>query len=363
MNHICSLLLLSVIFTSCNGQTNNIQPNGAAVEALSFTGKNTKLVKTQGSNEYDNVHAIIQDKAGNIWIATTGEGVYRYDGKLFTQFTEKDGLSSNTVWSVLEDKQGYIWFATNDGVSRYNGKTISKVPLVISSPGDFSIAIPKPADKIVWSMMQDKTGMIWFGTGSGIICYDGKTFSNFLNNKNITNKNGLTLKSMQCMYEDTNGNIWFGSGPEASEGICLFDGKSLTNFKPQNETWIRKITVDKQGTLLFATRRYGLLAYNGKTFSNYAEPGNLNKQLLTSILADSKGNTWYGSDYTNNSDVRTGGFWKLNGHAFDEFKKQDGLSNTAVYSLAEDKAGNIWIGTRNCGLYRYNGQSFESFSE
>ncbi|MBI2273294.1 MAG: hypothetical protein HYU70_05825 [Bacteroidetes bacterium] len=46
-----------------------------------------------------------------------------------------------------------------------------------------------------------------------------------------------------------------------------------------------------------------------------------------------------------------------------EFIRKDGLGNTSIYSLTEDKAGNILIGTRNCGLYCYNGQTFGTFSE
>ncbi len=361
-NPIFSLLLLSTFFTSCNGQTKTTQPN-TVVEQLSFTSKNTKLTKTQGTNKYQNVHCIIQDKDGNIWFGTTGEGVYRYDGKEFTQFTEKDGLSNNSVWSMMEDKLGNIWFGTNDGVSRYNGRIISKIPFTMVTSGALGTVMPQSGKNIVWSMMQDKSGIIWFGTDNGVYCYNGKTFLYFLDNPNITNKSGLTLKSMQCMFEDKSGNLWFGSGPQASEGICLFDGKSLTNFKPQDEGWIRKITEDKNGTLLFDTRHIGLIAYNGKAFSDFSEPQNLRKELLTTILIDSKGNIWYGSDYTNNNDVTTGGFWRSDGKLFVEFTKKDGLGNTSIYSLTEDKAGNIWIGTRNCGLYRYDGQIFETFSE
>jgi len=194
-------------------------------------------------------------------------------------------------------------------------------------------------------------------------CYNGKSFSYFLDNIGITNNSKLTLKSVQCMFEDAKGNLWFGAGPQSQEGLSLFDGKSLTNFKPKDEGWIRKIAQDKNGNLLFDTRHIGLITFNGKTFSDFPQPQNLRKELLTAILADSKGNIWYGSDYTNNNDVTTGGLWKFDGKSFVEYSKKDGLGNTSIYSLKEDKAGNIWIGTRNCGLYRYNGQTFETFSE
>lgn len=360
---LCYILLVSVFVTSCNGQTKTNQLNKTIAEQQSFTGKNTKLTKTQGTNEYQNVHCIIQDKNGNIWLGTTGEGVYRYDGKEFTQFTEKDGLSNNKVWSVLEDTLGNIWFGTNDGVSQFNGKVISKVPFAMPASGGFGGATPQSGKNAVWSMMQDKRGVIWFGTDKGLYCYNGKIFSGFLDNPYVINSNGLTLKSIQCMFEDKKGNLWFGSGPEAYEGIYLFDGKSITNFKPQAEGWIRKITTDKNGTLLFSTRHIGLIAYNGKTFSDFSQPENLKKELLNYTMADSKGNIWYGSDYTNNNDVTAGGFWKFDGKSFVEFTKKDGLKNTSIYSFLEDKAGNTWIGTRNCGLYRYNGQTFETFSE
>ena len=362
-NSIFSLVLLSMLFTSCNGQTKTERPNKTVVEQLSFTSKKIKLTKTQGTNEYQNVHCIIQDKDGNLWFGTTGEGAYRYDGKEFTQFTEKDGLSNNKVWSILEDKSGNIWFGTDDGVSKYDGKTISKIPLTITSSTGVGMERPESGRNAVWSMMQDKSGIIWLGTDNGVYCYNGKIFSCFLDNADVLNKSNLTLKSVQCILEDSIGNLCFGSGPMAFEGIGFYDGKSLINFKPQDEGWIRTIIEDKIGTILFATRHIGMITYDGKNFTNFFEPQNIRKDLINTVLVDSKGNIWYGCDYTNDKDVTTGGIWKFDGKSFVEFTKKDGLSNTSIYSFTEDKAGNIWIGTRNCGLYRYDGQTFTSFSE
>lgn len=165
------------------------------------------------------------------------------------------------------------------------------------------------------------------------------------------------------MLQDTNGNFWFGSGPMAFEGIAFYDGQSIINYKPQDEGWIRKIIEDKKGTIIFATRHFGMMTFVGKAFTNFLQPQNIKQDLINTVLVDSKGNIWYGSDYTNDNDITTGGLWKFDGHSFIEFGKKEGLGNTSIFSLTEDKAGNIWIGTRNCGLYRYNGQTFETFSE
>jgi len=73
-------------------------------ENATISSTQPKLIKTQGSGQGDNVHCSLQDKNGNLWFATTGDGVYCYDGKSFKNFTVKDGLSTNAVFSILEDK-------------------------------------------------------------------------------------------------------------------------------------------------------------------------------------------------------------------------------------------------------------------
>jgi ligand-binding sensor domain-containing protein len=37
-------------------------------------------------------------------------------------FTTADGLPSNHVYSVAEDTSGFLWIATDNGVSRFDGK-------------------------------------------------------------------------------------------------------------------------------------------------------------------------------------------------------------------------------------------------
>src|SRR4051812_14040366 len=60
---------------------------------------------------------IIQDRKGYIWIAAF-DGVFRYDGKSFTNITSK--VSSATFFSVLEDKKGNLWFGSvGSGVFLY----------------------------------------------------------------------------------------------------------------------------------------------------------------------------------------------------------------------------------------------------
>jgi len=90
----------------------------------------------------------------------------------------------------------------------------------------------------------------------------------------------------------------------AFEGICFYDGKSLINFKPKKEKWIRKIIEDKNRNLLFATRINGVYYYDlfaeksdEKKFSIFSKPQELMNNSLTDIIKDKAENIWFASHY------------------------------------------------------------------
>src|SRR4051812_18718400 len=116
MKLLCALLQLLIFANLCNAQDKVKQKQSGANKPKTIQAGRPKLVKTQNTNQYANVHCGLQDKVGNLWFGTTGEGVYRYDGKSFTNFTAKDGLGNNNIWCILEDKTGDIWFGTRSGI-------------------------------------------------------------------------------------------------------------------------------------------------------------------------------------------------------------------------------------------------------
>ncbi len=50
------------------------------------------------------------------------------------------------------------------------------------------------------------------------------------------------------------------------------------------------------------------------------------------------------------------------GKSIKNFNEKDGLVNNSVISALEDKDGNLWFGTKSCGLSRYDGKTFTTFS-
>ncbi len=247
-----SLLCATMFFTSGNAQVKKDLPK----ENATISTAQPKPIKLGPGN----VHCSLQDKKGNLWFGTTYEGVYRYDGKSFTNFTSKDGLNSNNILSLLEDKKGNIWFGTDAGVSHYNGKTFTNIPVTFADGNNLN-----PSDSpnnlqfnFVSSMLEDKSGKLWFGTNAGVYCYDGKAFTRFLDNKNLINTNSLTLQIMQCMLEDKQGIIWFTT---KLEGVCRYDGKSIINYKPDGEGWFRGLLADKNGSIWVGTRYKGVVRH------------------------------------------------------------------------------------------------------
>lgn len=118
-----------------------------------------KFIKPE--SRFGNVRTMIKDKRGNLWFGTTSGGLSRYDGKTFTYFTEKEGLTNNYINCILEDKAGNIWLGGN--VMYYNGKSFTRFEVMEGQNSN-----------TVFCIYEDKSGNIWFCSIDGARRYDGK---------------------------------------------------------------------------------------------------------------------------------------------------------------------------------------------
>jgi ligand-binding sensor domain-containing protein len=365
------LLFFLMVNTSCKGQVKTNLPNGRSRQQTAMASSQAKLVKTHGSGhyneQYQTVSCGLRDKAGHLWFGTSSEGVYRYDGHSFTQFTEKDGLGDNQIFLMFEDKAGDIWFGSKSKISRYDGVkfTTMSIPGSVGSNflSTYSINTSPVEKNELWSMMQDKRGITWLGTTNGIYCYDGKSFTFFLANRSILNPSNVQLKWTQCIFEDKSGALWFGSWVLANEGICRYDGQSITQYKPYGEGWIRSILEDKKGALLIVTRHNGVCRFDGASFINFTKNGGIDNTSITTALADQAGNLWLGTELGSGQLMEDGGLWRYDGHSFIKYTRKEGLCHNGVFCIVEDKRGGIWVGSRNTDLCRFDGKVFTRFSE
>jgi ligand-binding sensor domain-containing protein len=123
---------------------------------------------------------MIEDKKGNIWLGGAN-GLWRYDGSTFTNFTQK------FVGHVIEDKKGNIWTSSESAespawvgsetgniqawaLSRYDGKSLSNTKPTVSEIKNKGM---------IFGILEDDKGSIWFGAFDGVHRYDGKTITDF----------------------------------------------------------------------------------------------------------------------------------------------------------------------------------------
>lgn len=129
------------------------------------------------------VRSIFEDKNGNIWIGNNGNGLFRYDGQILTNFTREHKLENPDfqttlqgkegtlarVWAIAEGKNGDLWIGTIDaGLWKYDGKTLTNYT---TKDGLTSNSIS--------TIFCDNNGKLWIGVDNGITIYDGETFTAF----------------------------------------------------------------------------------------------------------------------------------------------------------------------------------------
>lgn len=92
-----------------------------------------------------------------VWAGTWGGGVARFDGRTWTNYSTKDGLAGNIVYSVAQDTKGGMWFGTNAGLSYFDGKTwrvFTKADGLLNNN--------------VYAIVPAANGAVWVGTRSGV---------------------------------------------------------------------------------------------------------------------------------------------------------------------------------------------------
>jgi ligand-binding sensor domain-containing protein len=351
---VFTFLTILIVGTACNGPGKKGLPKEKV--------EHPKLIKTIGSPRYGNVQCGLQDKAGNLWFGTTENGLYKYDGKSFSQFLVINGLTSNNITSILEDKDGKIWIGTEAGLCLYDGKTFANIQIPLRKnlpPNQFR------KTHAVLSIMQAKSGKLWLATIDDVYIYDGKSFTPFI----ITDTLG-GWHYVEKIMEDKAGNIWFGG--RGVEGVYRYDGKSITNIALKELSTFRSDSIrighnwgwpqlqDKNGNIWFSNwggvYRYdpsASLRTGSKSFTSFTKKDGLSGDMVARIIEDKKGNLWFGG----------AGLSRYDGKSFTCFTKKDGLSNLGVWSILEDKTGNLWVGTRETGLYLYDGKTFITYSE
>ena len=328
---------------------------------------------TESGLSQSNITCILQDSRGFMWFGTR-DGLDRYDGYEFTVYkntpSDPKSLSNNFITSITEDRDGDLWIATwGGGVNRYD-----------RTKDRFIHYSTNPFTKFINCVLQDHQGLIWIGTnGGGVDVLDPVSGALNTYTHDPGNPHSLSQNDVKTISEDYRHRIWLGT---TSGGLNVYDPQtsrtpSFTVYQhnPNDTTslaanLIQRILEDQQHRLWIATQGGGLdllIEDLPKTyFKHYAHdpnnPNSLSNNVLMSLASDDDGNLWIGTD--------NGGLNILNPTTqnFKLYKKDEvdigSLNNNSVHSLYRDPQGNMWVGTYSGGINLYSraGKQFRLYN-
>ncbi|HUK56271.1 MAG TPA: two-component regulator propeller domain-containing protein [Nitrospiria bacterium] len=121
-----------------------------------------KMGKQNAGPNPDFIISSLVDDRNRRWFGTWGGGVARFDGAAWTNYTAKDGLGGDFVFTMASDREGHVWAGTNGGASWFDGtrwRTINRSKGLM--------------DDYVFSILFDPKGRRWFGTTKGLSVFKG----------------------------------------------------------------------------------------------------------------------------------------------------------------------------------------------
>lgn len=136
---------------------------------------------------------------------------YAFFDKDIHLLTMQDGMADNTISSIYKDRDGFMWFGTNNGLSRYDGRSIK----------NFS---PSRAYMYVSEIVEMSDQYLGIVTGdAALYCFNRTTESFIPIVRETDNKSVYTSHLLPV----DNKSFWAFSG----RSLCLYTQKEMKNEK------------------------------------------------------------------------------------------------------------------------------------
>jgi ligand-binding sensor domain-containing protein len=230
-------------------------------------GRREVITKDSDGKPLGRFYGISKDSKGNYWLASKDFGIYHMtptgNGWTLKNYHHEDGnaqsLSHNGAYMAIEDKSGNIWIATyGGGVNLLPREAIGNPTFL--SPANGMKDYPKSSHMKVRTIAIDNEGNVWAGTTDGILILSYKNNKVNVEKLKMPEEGNQMLMSndIVCMKCDAKGTMWLGSNggglacTTGKEGdTWLFDNYGAHDGIPSEE--IRSITFDQRGNPWFAT--------------------------------------------------------------------------------------------------------------
>lgn len=305
-------------------------------------------------NENLDIRKLCHDREGNVWIATIGDGLYKYNHNSGTYINyrsndDNKGITSNAIASVICDDRGIIWCISA-------GKNLYKYD---KESGDFhSFLIQDWENKSdilqAFCLEADHLGNIWIGGWENALFeFDRETeqFTNHLKQYSAYQVKGR----IHCITETSAGTISFGndhgfSTLNTQTGELLSTRHNPYKTKSLSDNFVYGIVKDREGGMWVSTY-FGGVNYACPTNSLFSfgttDPNGHRGRVISRICEDPDGCVWIGTD--------DGGLFKYRwdtDSCIPELIDKD-INNLNIHAILAER-DHLWVGTYYNGLYRKN---------
>ncbi|WP_298422583.1 sensor histidine kinase [uncultured Kordia sp.] len=312
------------------------------------------ITKRNGLTVY-NIRKVFKDRQNNIWIGSSGGGLFKFEKNNFKHYTKDNGLTANRIYAVHNHNKT-LWFSTSESGL-----------MTIDSTGIHRETVTSEyLDEKVKTLTNDKEGRIWAGSeGKGIYIYQKKIRDSIVYDSTFVDEITYETQKIEDIYtasittEDGLPSNWvsnikiFGSQvwiATYADGIARFqydyDTKKLYNLKTFGvqegikDLSIRDLARDETGRIWYATSK-GHLGYIKKDKVTHIEP----KKITGNQVA-------IGTIRFHNYDMYIGtfgkGIWYSELSSDLKFKQLQGekkLYSSNIYQLIFDDNGTLWAGS------------------
>jgi ligand-binding sensor domain-containing protein len=289
------------------------------------------------------IRSIYIEPNGTKWFATD-KGISSFDGKTWTNFNENDGLPVSGFNDIVhtQSTNGFnLWLASTKGVVMTHLEDN-----VLTIETTYTTGNSDLLSDTVLAIAPDKAGYMWMGTSRGL---NGlKSNTEWI----IQTKKVFSLPITRIGSSEDGWNYFTTQGGGVARNRTDVDGISsastyLADWTGLPSDFVNTLYIDTVtgnqwfGTPAGATYHVGTEAKENWTVYTTLN-GLVNDSVLT-IAGDAEGNIWFGTK---------GGVSRFGNSTWNSYTETDGLASNTVYSIAFDTDGSVWFGTAN-GVSHY----------
>lgn len=284
------------------------------------------------------VNDFLETRAGAYWLATNGDGVYRFDPATtrFERHAVGTDTASGRVNALIEDASGALWAGSDDGLFRRAS----------ADEGFRPVPLPLPPGRVqVRALARDAAGAVWIASTAGLYrSAPGGPIE----------ARAPDVRNFYSVMAGRDGRIWAGH----QAGLLLLDAAGRVQPAPRalepgsfTDDAASVLLQRADGSLLVGGRNErGLVRWDGRSRHDYTTAQGLSDTIVTALAEDPRGNLWVGTE--------TGGVMRLARDGFVTYGTADGLGHRRVVSIFETRAGELCVLTAMRVLNRFDDGRF-----